>query len=402
MTAKLAKKSIKPARRAPPPRPEPVEEREPDELEEDEFEPEDLAVAALLEELGGTDAEVRIYRELTSAKDLELMDTMPVSDFDPMMLASGRFGGGTFRIHARSGGGLKVNRRLKVARKMAPIDPNAPAIQAQNAAPALTPETLIAAIRAAFPPTAAPSRADILAEMKLMGEILRPAGSEAAKPADPANQFNMLREMVTFAKSLVPGAEPLEPKEPDFVSAGMSMIEKIMAAKMREPSQPVAALPAPAQAQPNPAPGGAADGAATDPNNPTPEEQMKIKILLEFALNKACASAEAGDDPGEYADEIFEDIPADVLRDMRSAPDWFDNLCGIAPACAKFKPWFEQVRIALLWFSDHPGATFEELPPFSDLTADGKPVSVSGIQQAGADQNGAAVRDADNGGAVKS
>lgn len=311
-------------------------------LPEIEDTPDDIAVADLLAELGDTAAMVRVYRQGKTARDLELIDEVPVADFSPMMLAYPPYDGGTFRIHARSDGGIIANRVLRVQRK-------SPAHAAPDVSAVLTPagvaDMIAQALARALPAAMAPADTEekILQRMKMMRDIIAPAGSPATVAPSINDRIGELSQLLTLGRMLNPAPSLVTDNDgkPDLMSTmlskGIDVFGKIMEGQQMTNAARLAGG-APQVMLPNPTPALPA----------TEQDANEMQIIVKFALKRACDAAAGGEAPDTYADGIYDDIPEEVLQSMATETDWFARLVQLVPACANHAPWFSQVRDALI------------------------------------------------------
>lgn len=350
---------------------QPLEELPP----EDEVIPEDVAVQSLLSELAEQGVMVRIYRQGITARDLTLIDEMPVEQFNPMQLAYPPYDGGTFRIHARSPGvnGIIANRELKVQRKL-------------TAAPATAP--------------AAPAGITKAEVMELFDDRLERILARLQPPSAPVDPFANIEKLAGIIKLMMPAPAPVAtvapPPQPtlaeqlttlklvkDFIGEsgggedggigshllkeGVGMVRDMVQtaqAQQRAPAQPqpagtiqpVAALPNPAQ-----------------PMQPelSPEGDEEMKLLWKLALKRACAAAKAGTTPADFDAEWGAMVPDEILDDLEANPEWFGEVCKINPDCQLYEPWFTELRELLLGEPlDNAEETAQASPSLNSDTAD--------------------------------
>lgn len=184
-----------------------------------------------------------------------------------------------------------------------------------------------------------PTRAEMLAEMKTMAEIFRPATS--ATPSASGGIKETL-ELLSLAKGVLgsggdagaldgesgPWAVLLE-----AVRNFGPQLGEVLKQKTAGKAQP-AALPSP-------------DAAAqvTEPAISPEEEEMNLLLSAQLTMFHHAAKTDA--DPEEWGALLYEKAPPELLAALQSE-EWFDALCKIDPKFSAFKPWCEKVRDVVL------------------------------------------------------
>lgn len=85
------------------------------------------------------------------------------------------------------------------------------------------------------------------------------------------------------------------------------------------------------------------------------DEMGIMEQMAKLELRRANAKAKANDSAEEYAEEIYERIPDDVLVDMASNPQWFLSLTGLVPDAAQYQAWHTRVRDKLVAMAGEDG-----------------------------------------------
>lgn len=76
---------------------------------------------------------------------------------------------------------------------------------------------------------------------------------------------------------------------------------------------------------------------------------MGIRSMLQKQqLNFLIKQAEAGKDPGLYAELLLDQIGAPAVLDFVGKEDCYEKLLAIEPAIEAYRPWFEALRTAIL------------------------------------------------------
>lgn len=175
------------------------------------------------------------------------------------------------------------------------------------------------------------SRADTLAEFKLMAELFKPAPGNSE-----GNSLATLKTAIELVRPLAGGGNG---GKLDEESGPWAVILKALDTfgdhlKVAKPAAPSGA---PALA----APVAGADAGG----QPSEEEQLKIALRMQLAV--VLNAAKMDSDPQMYAALIYENAPDDLLAKLQGAT-WFEELCNIEPGFKDFKPWCEKVRVEVL------------------------------------------------------
>lgn len=342
--------------------------------------PDDIAVANLLAELGQQGVMVRIYRQgLAGARDLTLIDEMPVEQFNPIQLAYPPYDGGTFRIHARSESGIVANRELKVQRKLS-VPVVAPAVPS-----GLTKAEVVELLNdrfelllARFPQ--APAPIDPFANIEKIASLIKlmtPAPPAAVAAVAP--QPTLMEQLATLklVKEFVgdQGGEGDDGIGKTLLKEGVGMVSEMVKAAQAQQRQHQGGAPA-AQAAPQlPNPASTAATVRMDPAYIPPEvlqgaEDDEMKLMWSMALRKACRDAAAGVDAAEFAEKWYDDVPDDVMSDLQNNPEWFAEVCKIHADCEVHREWFTTLRDTWVFWEteelDTAGENVQAVPSNGD------------------------------------
>jgi len=160
------------------------------------------------------------------------------------------------------------------------------------------------------------SRLDMLKEMELMKSMFAAPVREERDPLEVVEKMLAIKGKIELATG---GGE--QSYLPYIVEMAKPMIEGLKQQQAAQPAtQPVA--------QPEPQAGG------VDMNN------IAIKMMLTSVLKAATNDA----DPYAYANLILDNAPDEVVEQILTAPNWFEQLCVIEPKAAHYKTWFINVR----------------------------------------------------------
>lgn len=333
------------------------------ETPEPEFTPEDVAVSELLSELGDDSATVRIYRQGKGGyRDLTLISEVGIAEFTPIMLSHPPYNGGVFRIHARSAGGLKVNRELKVEPAPVTLAPSAPAVpipSAQDIAKTVA-ETLAVTLAPMLTALQRPPENPLstLEGIRAIAEITRPQGLPPVTAQGP-DAFKLMDSVVSMADRLAglrggggdgdgPGlmttlVREFGPMLREAIAKNPEAVGRVVSSIQGGQTAPVSTLPPSATA-------------GNNPDNMTEEQRMNImrQGQIRLGLQFLCMQAAANNDPVLYADVVLDNVPAEDLKAMLAADDWIERLAQFHPQVRNFGEWFNTLKTEILAALDAP------------------------------------------------
>jgi hypothetical protein len=187
------------------------------------------------------------------------------------------------------------------------------------------------------------SRADALAELSQMAQLLATMnGGRAAQP-DPLEMLTRTLALVKESSAAAPLVnEDGEIPPNNLIAQGIGLVKSFLDAAR---SQQGAQAPAPV-AQPGAA---AVSLPAHVPAAPAvaaqPEDDMGLMLTAQMGM--LLAAAKANGSPDLYAGLIYENAPDEVLAALQSE-NWWGEVLKLAPGFAPYKPWAESVRAALV------------------------------------------------------
>lgn len=337
--------------------------------EEPEEEPDDVAVMNLLSELGeNADCTVRIYRQGPGGiRDLIFLHEVGVGEFTPAMLQGEPFNGGTFRIHARSRGGLVANRVLKVAprvEKSAPVSAPNSEIYTLLSSLAAQQNEFMRGIQNMLMQRQDESASEekMLRKMGMYKELFSGGGSGAGMGEIIAS----VKDLLSLSKEMTPPALNDNGEIP-----GNAIIMKAL-----EAFGPVLAQAAVGNKtvtspvvlegrQYNPIP-------ASPAQHTIPDSENQPMNIIKHYLDMLCEKAERDSDAALYADLILDTMPDMELVELRGAldaPDWFDRFAAMNPRIGMHRAWFEKLRseiiagLTAMGGDDTTGAIMPGSPP---------------------------------------
>jgi hypothetical protein len=357
----------------------------------DEALSDEQSFSAILSELGTSGSRLKIYayRRREGKKD-EYCTSFEPSDFSLDEL--GRlYGGGEYRIRVYAGGqgGARLNRLVTIAapavdpadipfnrdraatlalaqiqvRGPVPPDPNfnpgtnagnsiAELVGAMNLGLARLGELIVQSAQAAKP-----DRAAWLQEMMMMKQIF---GDNSPK-GDPMEIF---MRAVEFAKGLQPRDGEVGSGEillETLKQFGGPLLEGMKGMKrMDGPS----AMPSPAFTGSPAAPETSNFSAMPALENAPMQDRiqegsnMDMKTsMLRQGLHFLAQQAQAGSDPGLYAELVLDQAGDEEASGLLGNAQWFEILAGIEPSISPHRPWFEELKTAALELLTEPEKT---------------------------------------------
>lgn len=340
------------------PDPEPAP---PPQLNEIEPDPDDVALSAVLAELGSNnaDAKVNVHQLDPRTKARAFVGTFAPSEFTLEKLQV-EFGPGDYEIRVYSTQGLVTRRVVKIATpknaalvSMQPaVNDNTKLLEAmQNGFQQMSQMFANALGQLSANQPKPKSTLELLQEMQMMREIM--GGNQPAQPAvDPMEMFRMATEI----------ADKIHPREGE-PATGEILLRAIEsfgpvlanAAKAEAPSVPMIenatpVLGVPAQAAPQPL-----------KSNPIPKEpDMNME---KFYLNMLISHARAGHDPMTYANMILDTLPDDKVHEFIGRSDWFAQLVARDARVNEYREWFEELKADIIELTTDDGDGIQEGTP---------------------------------------
>jgi hypothetical protein len=326
----------------------------------------DAALSNVMTELGGRDAEAKvtiskITLENGVRKDAYLFECHP-SDFS-LQDVQESYGAGDYRIkvyglqegtnykviHASKRITIGLNRDQARGKSNGSSGLGGVTVNAQGGemakamADALAP--FIGAL-AGMMKQPAGGRRELLEELKMMAEIVKPA---TPPQADPFSNLTGLTKVMELAKSFSGGGDSGGLTEESGPYAVLMKALETFGAMMQTAREQGAAIKNEnlQLSAPDPKPGASQTVRTSEPQPAAQpaanaeNEQMETFLKMQLALFLNAAKAEGN--PEIYAGLIVENAPEKLL-DLMEAPTWFEELVKLAPDFANHKPWCEQVR----------------------------------------------------------
>lgn len=319
-----------------------------------EDDPDDIALANVIADLGGpgVDAKVNVY-QLDANRNKAFVRSYLPAEFSLENVQS-EYGPGDYEIHVRKEGKLATRKVLKIATPK--NQPPAPVAQIDNS------RAIIESMQNGFKEMGAmfanalaglaanqpkPKTAmETLQELQMMKEIM--GGNQPAAPAtDPL-------AMVTLAMEL---AEKIQPRvgEPGTGEVIMEAIKKfgplLGQAAQRQQAAPIM-VPQLAHVQ-TPAPhvvNSQGQALMNNPDNPAIQQQEtdEMNLARKMYLNLLVSNAKADNDPSTYANLMLDLAGEQAALEFANDPQWFEKLCAEEPRAAEFRTWFDELRLTVL------------------------------------------------------
>lgn len=295
-----------------------------------------------------------------------------------------KFGSGSYRVmvYVKIETGQKVRKIMKVINwLLSPEDE----LKIKNA---LLPQTTGSVVSQAQPDVIGAVK-EIMGGMQTMvTQLMLEIAKSKPVERDPLQTLEGVKQLATI---LVPAQQPQRDTFMDVMKGvqlfhqissetkggnvvdneGEVSIPGLITAFMREFRSQRAATPAATQTVPAAAGGQPAITAKTQAEIDAEMENEEMNIVLNYQLKQANKAAQANESAADYADNIYGMIPGDVLQLIGTNPNWFAELCKIAPACQPFAEWYAQLgeQIKLNMIEDGlltKPATTGETPPHGD------------------------------------
>lgn len=321
---------------------------------------EDADVAARLVELAGenTEAKIKVYKSEKNKRDAWCFDCSP-AEFSESFLRD-EYGPGTYRIRmygdTATGYGLLANRLLEIAPPA-----RRPLVSSQHQQAAATPgaggeNVIIAALQESTRAQLAglaqlvtaiqssgQNRQAMLAEMKLMADLFRPAPGTASSAPDTLTQFASFARIM---KDIGGGnAESMDPEAAPYTLMGKGLEAFMEFIRMNKSAAPANAA---ALAAPAPAPASAPALAHVQVTTATPDQsEEQMRIMMRAKLAPLLMAAQSNQDAEQWA-EIVYNTADDAAIDMLALDNWHEFLCEIEPAFKDHRAWLDKVRAFIL------------------------------------------------------
>jgi hypothetical protein len=337
---------------------------------EEVFDSELMAIENIIREHGEVSRAVRVFREGPGGyHDLTFLFPITPQEWleTGLQKLQAEYGTGKYRIHLQdASGAFLVNKGIKVEgikrpdAPLAPAAPAAPAIDIKEIALTIA-QTIAQTLQPILVHLAAPrDPMQTLDGIKQIAEMFK-----AAPVPPPASPLEGLKDAFGLMKLMReampgPGIGDGEGKTSTFdyamqkgldmlstaVSTGMLTIGKNpgVAAKVAENVQlPPAATAAPATP--------AAPVAQTQEEKEIEEMNVFVRMQLRMANSRAASGA----DPKDFAEEVYNLIPEEIVTGMAIDADWFSALVAQVPECAQHQAWFAKIRDSFIEFAIEDG-----------------------------------------------
>lgn len=338
-----------------------------------EPDPDDIALANVLAELGSssTDAKVNIY-QLDARQNRAFIGAFMPSEFS-LEKVQAEFGPGDYEIRVYNAGKLATRKVIKIAAPKNPVQSN----QLAMTVPQIAPDKIIETMQNGFKEMSAmfanalntlaanqpkpKTTMEMLQEMQLMREIM--GGNQPAIPqTDP---LQMVELAVQLSEKITPRTG--EPGAGEIILEAMKNFAPVLG-KIAQASPP--AMPQ-IMTQQNPALMSNPIQAPAQPPAQNPEHD-EMTLAKRMYLNMLLKNAAADNDTETYANLMLDVVGEDAARAFASDPQWFEKLCAEAPQAAQFPEWFGRLRNDVLAMTE---------PEPEPLLTDGeKPVIDTGTQ----------------------
>ena len=332
--------------------------------------PPDAAFVSLIADLGMDDdkGKVNVYKLKNGdyAQQLFLFDCAP-NEFNLTLLQNPEYhadGFGKFRVMLRDAVGIRKSKVIEAVanaklyqklEKNAEVNPN---VDILNMIKAMHESTQALILSLNRPQTnEAKTTVQFLQEMQLMREVM---GINNQAPA-PVQQSPL--EILELAKELALAMNPdantgiMDTMGKMLVKYGEPIMDAIANAPSKVPVAPPIRASLPAHI-PVAMPTHSRAIAENPPLNNPIESTDDMGIMLKMYLSQLIQQAKRGADVELYADLILDQV-GDEIYTLIEAPDWFEKLTVINAEVSLYRPWFEQLKTALLTDPNEALSTFD-------------------------------------------
>lgn len=345
------------------------------------FIPEDVEVLNLAKQYANDDGvTLRIYKEGKGGyRDLTFMAEMKPDEFTPSLLQEEPYNGGRFRLHFCSRTGMIANKGLNVAPAPRHLVKNDAAVtQLSEKFDSLSGILRELVSRQTAPPPV-PSRIELINEMRAMAELF---GRQNNQPApsntianDPFAILRLMREFTEFQRSVSPSQPAVtnEKGELDSTATLINLADRflsgLMQLKNNQPQPQNVNVPQIPQATVIPE------------NNLERVESNDMLTQMTAFLNVLCVQAAADGDVETYANIILDNVDEKAVLEFVNKPDWFETLIKANPNAANYRPWFDELRAAIVEMTqpDSPSSELTQQPAPSSVP---EPVTSGGTANA--------------------
>lgn len=334
-----------------------------------ERDPDDVALANVLAELGssGADAKVNVY-QIDEKKNRAFVGSFLPGDFSIEVLQA-QYGAGEYAVEVRKDKKWLKKTTVKIAAPKNPgyIAPVLPRVSDES-------PKIIEAMQAGFNQMGQmfaqalgqlaanqpkqKSTMETLQELQLMREIL--GGAQSAPAPDPM-------AMVTMALELSEKIRPREgePGTGEIIMEAVKNFAPTINKFVETHAAQQAALPA---VPPIHGPAVQIPAPLTPPATP---ENFEMDMTTKLYARTLIAAAKSGADPMTYANNVLDLLPEEKVLEFVGRPDWFEDVAKALPEAVPFRPWFESMKECILELtSPDDGASVEgNATPPSDHAA---------------------------------
>ncbi len=317
------------------------------EQETDEPDPDDVALANVLAELGssGADVKVNVY-QIDEKRNRAFVGSFLPDNFS-IELIQAQFGAGEYSVEVRKDKKWLKKTMIKVASPknpaiipgaaISPAQDTAKIIEAMQGGFAQMGQMFASALGqlAANQPKPKTSM-EMLQEMALMRDIMG-GNNPAPVGPDPMRLFEMATEI---AEKITPRQG--EPGAGEIILEAMKNFGPILNQAAQRPQQPAFPPPLmnnPALSNTTPTP-----PAAPITDKPAEQEPDQMNIARKMYLNLLIANAAADNDTMTYANLMLDVAGEDAALEFANRPDWFEALAGEEPRARQYPGWFARLR----------------------------------------------------------
>jgi hypothetical protein len=335
---------------------------------EDELIELDSGVTELLMQLGDTpsDAKVHLYRVRTGIRPpFAFLDEMTAGEFD-IALVKERYGGGEFlvRVWQRGVAGFKINQRFSIegqpriadtappaAMQLPPITPGGQPIIVPQGDSGMAMAHMMRTMQEGFAQMAGAIQSSqrgggIEETLRLVALVKQVIGAPSGNPLE------LMKDVIGIVRE----AQPLtgEGGKADGWSLLQSLAERVLPAIIERSAGAVPVHPEMIEgptpmpsAVPVPPPIFTPTPPQPNPTEHKPMQSNNAPASIQQAFAFLAGQAASGADPATYAQLVLDSAEDATIAAFINRPDWFAQVCAVAPQAQMQREWWERLRALL-------------------------------------------------------
>lgn len=318
---------------------------EPEIHESPEDDPDDVALANVIADLGGpgVDAKVNVY-QLDKNKNKAFVGAFLPSEFSLEAIQT-NFGPGDYEVHVRKDGRLATRKILRIAQ---PVSNSMPVVIPQNNQPQN--DKIIETMQNGFKEMAAmfsnalgqfaqnqpkpKTTMEMLQEMTMMRELM------GVNNQPQVDSMKVLETAMALAEKITPRTG--EPGAGEIIMETVKNLGPVFGKVLENQSQNRPQIPPMALPMTQPVISPAAHVAPV--NTPQQNEGDEMNVMKRYYLNMLVAQAQNDNDTLTYANMLLDVVGEEKALEFINSPNWFEKLTAEDARVAEYRAWFERMR----------------------------------------------------------